>query len=163
GNIAEKVRTIFPKGVDRIQELVGTRTLLDSLQATAPKGVVCMTGMLGNAWSLANFEPMMIPSSVKLTTYQSETLDMSTAVRDLPKHVHLCSRLLDRSSETWYIYVVGYIVLEDEMGDSKIDKEGTEEYPFPNGGKNMTTQSESTATTRSIWKLDPNHTLVEFS
>src|SRR5438034_10975710 len=27
----------------------------------------------------------------------------------------------------------------------------------------MTTQSESTATTRSIWKLDPNHTLVEFS
>src|SRR5712664_1701403 len=27
----------------------------------------------------------------------------------------------------------------------------------------MTTQSESTVTTRSIWKLDPNHTLVEFS
>jgi NADPH:quinone reductase-like Zn-dependent oxidoreductase len=87
GNIAEKVRTIFPKGVDRIQELVGTRTLLDSLQATAPKGVVCMTGMLGNAWSLANFEPMMIPSSVKLTTYQSETLDMSTAVSALQEYV----------------------------------------------------------------------------
>ena len=49
------------------------------------------------------------------------------------------------------------------MGDSQIDKQGTEELPFPNGGKNMTTQSESTATTRSIWKLDPNHTLVEFS
>ena len=31
----------------------------------------------------------------------------------------------DRLSETWHIYVVGYIVLEDEMGDSKIDKEGT--------------------------------------
>ena len=87
GNIAEKVRTIFPKGVDRIQEWVGTRTLLDSLQATAPKGVVCMTGMLGNAWSLANFEPMMIPSSVKLTTYQSETLDMSTAVSALQEYV----------------------------------------------------------------------------
>src|SRR5258708_4740630 len=27
----------------------------------------------------------------------------------------------------------------------------------------MTTQSESTPTTRSIWKLDPNHTLVEFA
>src|SRR5436309_220158 len=83
----QKVGTIFPKGVDRIQELVGTRTLLDSLQATAPKGVVCMTGMLGNAWSLANFEPMMIPSSVKLTTYQSETLDMSTAVSALQEYV----------------------------------------------------------------------------
>ena len=54
---------------------------------------------------------------------------------DLPKHVHLCSRLLDKRSETWYIYVVGYIVLEDEMGDTKIDKEGTEELPFPNGKK----------------------------
>src|SRR2546429_9352255 len=81
----------------------------------------------------------------------------------LPKQVHLCSRLLDRRSETWYIYVVGYIVLEDEMGDRNIDKEATEEFPFPNGGKNMTTQSESTATTRSLWQLDPNHTLVEFS
>jgi NADPH:quinone reductase-like Zn-dependent oxidoreductase len=46
-----------------------------------------MTGMLGNAWSLANFEPMMIPSSVKLTTYQSETLDMSTAVSALQEYV----------------------------------------------------------------------------
>src|SRR5438034_11419750 len=82
---------------------------------------------------------------------------------DVPKHGHLCSRLLDRRAETWYIYVVGYIIWEDEMGDSTIDKQGTEELPFPKGGKNMTTQSESTATTRSIWKLDPNHTLVEFS
>src|SRR5438874_10864291 len=82
---------------------------------------------------------------------------------DVPKHGHLCSRLLDRRDETWYIYVVGYVVLEDEMGDSTIDKQGTEELPFPNGGKNMTTQSERTATSRSIWKLDPNHTLVEFS
>src|SRR5947209_9015981 len=82
---------------------------------------------------------------------------------DLPNHVHLCSRLLDRCSETWYIYLVGYIILENEMGDSQIDKEGTEELPFPNGGKHMTTQSEPTAPSRSIWKLDPNHTLVEFS
>src|SRR5207247_8644978 len=82
---------------------------------------------------------------------------------DLPKHGHLCSRLLDRRDETWYIYVVGYVVLEDEMGDSTIDKQGTEELPFTSGGKNMTTQSESKASTRSIWKLDPNHTHAEFS
>ncbi len=62
---------------------------------------------------------------------------------DLPKHVHLCSRLLDKLAETGYIYVVGYIILENEMGDSHIDKQGTEELPFPNGGKNMTTQSEN--------------------
>ena len=63
---------------------------------------------------------------------------------DLPKHVHLCSRLLDGLAETWYIYVVGYIVLEDEMGDSKIDKEGTEEFPFPNGKKAYLSTEERT-------------------
>jgi hypothetical protein len=63
---------------------------------------------------------------------------------DLPKHVHLCSRLLDRLAETWYIYVVGYIVLEDEMGDSQIDKEGTEEFPFPNGKKAYLSREEIT-------------------
>jgi len=54
------------------------------------------------------------------------------------------SRLLDRRSETWYIYVAGYIVLEDEMGDSKIDKEGTEEFPFPNGKKAYLSKEERT-------------------
>ena len=63
---------------------------------------------------------------------------------DLPKHVHLRSRLLDRRSETWYIYVVGYIVLEDEMGDSQIDKERTEEFPFPNGKKAYLSREERT-------------------
>ena len=63
---------------------------------------------------------------------------------DLPKYVHLCSRLLDRLSETWYIYVVGYIVFEDEMGDTKIDKQGTEEFPFPNGKKAYLSREEST-------------------
>jgi NADPH:quinone reductase len=88
GNIAEKVRAIFPKGVEGVQELVGTRTLLDSLQATAPKGIVCMTGILGNEWSLANFEPFMhVPSSVRLTTYQGETLNMSLAVPALQEYV----------------------------------------------------------------------------
>ncbi len=52
-------------------------------------------------------------------------MDLTVQLTDLPKHVHLCSRLLDRLAETWYIYVVGYIILEDEMGDSTIDKEGT--------------------------------------
>lgn len=88
GKIAEKVREILPDGVDRVQELVGTTTLLDSLQSTAPQGIVCMTGILGNAWSIANFEPFLhIPSSVRLTTYHSETLNMTTAVPALQEYV----------------------------------------------------------------------------
>ena len=70
GTIAGDVRAAIPGGVDRVLELVGTTTLLDSLQCAAPKGVVCMTGMVGNRWELDQFSPMeAIPTSVKLTTY----------------------------------------------------------------------------------------------
>ena len=70
GEIAGDVRGVFPQGVDRVLELVGTTTLLDSLQCAARFGSVCMTGMVGNAWELDRFSPMgAIPTSVNLTTY----------------------------------------------------------------------------------------------
>ncbi len=84
GKIAPKVRAIYAQGVDRVLELVGTVTLLDSLQATAPQGVVCQSGILGNAWVLPDFQPLaQIPSTVKLTVYSSETLTAATATNAL--------------------------------------------------------------------------------
>jgi NADPH:quinone reductase-like Zn-dependent oxidoreductase len=76
GTIAGDVRAAIPGGVDRVLELVGTSTLLDSLQCAAPKGVVCMTGMVGNRWEFDRFSPMgAIPTSVKLTTYAGGAKD----------------------------------------------------------------------------------------
>ncbi len=73
GSIASDVRDMFPKGVDRVLELVGTTTLLDSLQCAGQHGIVCMTGMVGNAWELERFSPMgAIPTSVCLTSYAGE-------------------------------------------------------------------------------------------
>lgn len=46
GAIAEKIRDIFGGGVDRVLELVGASTPRDSLASVAPRGIVCMTGML---------------------------------------------------------------------------------------------------------------------
>jgi NADPH:quinone reductase len=74
GGIADDVRQRVPGGVDGVLELVGTQTLLDSLQAARPSGIVCNTGILGNAWVLERFEPLeAIPSTVRLTTYHSGT------------------------------------------------------------------------------------------
>jgi NADPH:quinone reductase-like Zn-dependent oxidoreductase len=74
GRIAEEVARRVPEGVDGLLELVGTVTLLDSLRAVRPRGVVCNTGILGNAWVLERFEPLEdIPSTVRLTTYGSST------------------------------------------------------------------------------------------
>ncbi len=70
GEIAPSVRAAHPDGVQRVLELVGTTTLLDSLQCAAKGGSVCMTGMVGNAWEFERFSPMgAIPTAVNLTTY----------------------------------------------------------------------------------------------
>ena len=70
GEIASTVREAHPDGVLRVLELVGTTTLLDSLQCAAMGGSVCMTGMVGNAWEFERFSPMgAIPTAVNLTTY----------------------------------------------------------------------------------------------
>lgn len=76
GRIAEQVREVFPRGVNKVLELVGTTALADSLQATRQNGTVCMTGMVGNKWSFDDFSPMgVIPTAVNLTTYAGGSED----------------------------------------------------------------------------------------
>jgi NADPH:quinone reductase-like Zn-dependent oxidoreductase len=74
GRIAADVRRLLPDGVDGVLELIGTTTLLDSLQCVRRRGIVCNTGILGNAWTMERFEPLVdIPSTVCLTVYGSGT------------------------------------------------------------------------------------------
>ncbi len=83
GSIAAEVREVFPGGVNKVLELVGTSTLMDSLRCAAMHGVVCMTGMVGNAWEFEKFSPMgAIPTAVSLTTYSGGPEDfMSTPLQ----------------------------------------------------------------------------------
>ena len=77
GTLALAVRGLYPQGVDRVLELIGTTTLRDSLHAAAKQGVVCMTGIVGNAWAFPEFAPMeAIPSTVRLTVYTGEASDL---------------------------------------------------------------------------------------
>jgi NADPH:quinone reductase-like Zn-dependent oxidoreductase len=70
GAIAEQVKEVFPSGVDKVLELIGTTTLADSLRCAKRCGIVCMTGMVGNKWSFDDFSPMdVIPTAVCLTAY----------------------------------------------------------------------------------------------
>jgi NADPH:quinone reductase-like Zn-dependent oxidoreductase len=73
GNIKEIVKNLFPNGVDKVLELIGTRTLKDSLKCIKSGGMVCMTGILGNEWTMKEFTPMGdIPSLGRLTVYMGE-------------------------------------------------------------------------------------------
>ncbi len=89
GSIAEQVKEICPNGVNKVLELVGTTTLKDSLRCAKQRGIVCMTGIVGNKWSFDNFAPMeAIPTAVSLTTYAGESEDfMRTPIEDLVEQI----------------------------------------------------------------------------
>ena len=89
GSIAEQVKEVCPGGVGKVLELVGTTTLLDSLRCAKQRGIVCMTGMVGNKWSIDNFSPMdAIPTAVSLTTYDGGAEDfMLTPLEKLAEQV----------------------------------------------------------------------------
>jgi NADPH:quinone reductase-like Zn-dependent oxidoreductase len=78
GTVQEHVGKIYPMGVNKVLELIGTRTLKDSLKCIAPKGMVCMTGILGSEWTMKEFTPMGdIPSLGRLTVYMGESKNLS--------------------------------------------------------------------------------------
>jgi len=78
GSLNEQLREIYPNGVNKVLDLIGTRTLKDSLKCIASKGMVCMTGILGNEWTMKDFTPMGdIPSLGRLTVYMGESKNLS--------------------------------------------------------------------------------------
>lgn len=86
GSISEEVRRAHPEGVDYVLELIGTKTLLDSLACARSGGVVCMTGILGGEWELPAFRPMEhIPTGVRLSSYSGGASDI--AREDLQRYV----------------------------------------------------------------------------
>jgi NADPH:quinone reductase-like Zn-dependent oxidoreductase len=89
GTITEQVMEVCANGVDKVLELVGTTTLKDSLHCAKQRGIVCMTGIVGNKWSFEDFAPMeAIPTAVSLTTYAGESEDfMRMPLEDLVEQI----------------------------------------------------------------------------
>jgi NADPH2:quinone reductase len=78
GEIHQQIEKERREPYDRVLELIGTSTLLDSLRCVGRGGIVCMTGILGGRWVLDHFHPMGdIPTAVKLTSYSGEATDLT--------------------------------------------------------------------------------------
>ncbi len=89
GDIADDIRAVFPCGISKVLELVGTTNLKDSLKATRKGGIVSMTVMVGNTSVFEQFGPMAaIPTAVKLTTYSGGAEDfMRTPLQDFIRDI----------------------------------------------------------------------------
>lgn len=75
GRIARQVEAAMG-GADKVLELIGTTTLIDSLACAVEPGLVCMTGMVGDEWTITDFSPMAaIKTGVGLTTYDGGVAD----------------------------------------------------------------------------------------
>jgi len=70
--LEREIRTIAPKGIDKVMELIGPATLFQSMGFVRYHGIVCSTGILGNQYSIADFDPIKdIPHGVYLSSCYS--------------------------------------------------------------------------------------------
>lgn len=69
GKISDKLKEFR---INKILELVGAATIKDSLKSLREESILCHTGILGNVFSLNNFDPIKdIPNNVYLTGFYS--------------------------------------------------------------------------------------------
>jgi NADPH:quinone reductase-like Zn-dependent oxidoreductase len=68
GSIADQVKEVCPGGVNKVLELVGVTTLKDSLRCAKQRGIVCMTGIVGNKWSFDEFSPSVPLRLISMTS-----------------------------------------------------------------------------------------------
>ncbi len=72
GTLGEQLLKLYPRGVNKVLELIGASTVLESLKLAAYHGIVCHTGVLGKKGSLDGFDPIKdIPNGVYLTGFFS--------------------------------------------------------------------------------------------
>ncbi|MCH7548799.1 MAG: zinc-binding dehydrogenase [Candidatus Krumholzibacteriota bacterium] len=123
GEIAPDVRRVFDGGVDRVLELIGTTTLLDSLRAAKRHGVVCMTGIVGNQWEFERFAPMgAIPTTVHLTCYAGEAADfMQTPLQEFVREIE-AGRTGVRTGRVFRLEEIidAHRVMEDNTASGKL-------------------------------------------
>lgn len=68
---------------DTIVELVGPATLNDSLSHLNQFGYCCMTGGLGDQWTVPNFSAFVIPNGACLTVFESGRASSDDAFNDM--------------------------------------------------------------------------------
>ncbi len=77
-DIRGMVKALHPNGVDRALECIGEATLKDTMHCVRRGGVMCQTGALSHTPGFNLHLLGEVPSSVKVTCYESDTLTGAT-------------------------------------------------------------------------------------
>lgn len=88
GTLPEQLFRLYPKGVNKLLELIGPSTLLESARLVRHNGIICSTGMLGEKGVLNNFDPIKdIPSGVYMTGFFSN-YPTQPKINDIFDHIN---------------------------------------------------------------------------
>ena len=88
GTLAEQLFKLHPQGVNKVLELIGPSTLLESARLLIHHGIICSTGVLGEKGILNNFDPIKdLPSGVYLTGFFSN-YPTQTVINDIFEHLN---------------------------------------------------------------------------
>lgn len=88
GKIYDKVIEIYPEKVTKVLELVGPKTLKDSMRCLRYHGIICVTGILGDEENIKEFDPIKdILNGIYLTSFFSNFPNQEI-IDKLFKHIH---------------------------------------------------------------------------
>jgi NADPH:quinone reductase-like Zn-dependent oxidoreductase len=88
GTIREQLFSLYSEGVNKVLELIGPLTLLESARLISHHGIICSTGVLGEKGVLNNFDPIKdLPSGVYLTGFFSN-YPTKAIINAIFEHLH---------------------------------------------------------------------------
>lgn len=114
GYVSSAVRRLYPDGVDSVMDIVGNRTLLDSLKAVKKGGSVCNTGFLGGGDPI-QFNPLAdMPSAVNLNFFAS----FNFGKKDFPITNIPMQEIVDRAARGVYKALPKKVFQFDEIAQA---------------------------------------------
>jgi len=119
--LAEQLFNLHPKGVDKVLELIGPSTLLESARLVRHHGIICSTGVLGKKGMLNNSDPIKdLPSGVYLTSFFSN-YPTQAVINDIFEHLNK-HKLRPILSKVFSLDEIGHAhaLMENNIANGKV-------------------------------------------
>jgi len=121
GTLSDQLFNMYPKGVNKVLELIGPATLRESARLVRHHGIICSTGVLGKQGVLNNFDPIKdIPSGVYLTGFFSN-YPVQQIISDIFEHLNK-HKLHPLISKVFSLNEIGnaHVLMENNAATGKV-------------------------------------------
>lgn len=121
GSLSDQLQRLYPQGVNKVLELIGPSTLMESARLISHYGIICSAGVLGGKGFLNNFDPIKdIPSGVYLTGFFSN-YPTQAIINDIFGHINK-HKLRPLISKVFSIDEIGqaHTLMENNTADGKV-------------------------------------------